>query len=101
MTSKDASISRKGEEKNVIQTKTPLKQVVGWEALNPQPLTIQGLEPSNDDDLLESEGDAKRLRRQLAKFQEANTPNGKHARTTGPSNDSSINVDKGARSRVP
>ncbi|CAL1413286.1 unnamed protein product [Linum trigynum] len=68
MTLKDASNSKKGEERSPVPTKTPLKQVVGREAINPQPLTIQGLEVSDDDDPSEDGEGAERLEEQLAEL---------------------------------
>ncbi|CAL1363148.1 unnamed protein product [Linum trigynum] len=68
MTLKDASNSKKGEERSPVPTKTPLKQVVGREAINPQPLTIQGLEVS-DDDAPPGDGEgAERLEEQLTEL---------------------------------
>ncbi|CAL1405848.1 unnamed protein product [Linum trigynum] len=68
MTLKDASNSKKGEERSPAPTKTPLKQVVGREAINPQPLTIQGLEASDDDDPSGDGEGAERLEGQLAEL---------------------------------
>ncbi|CAL1403332.1 unnamed protein product [Linum trigynum] len=70
MTLKDASNSKKGEEGSPAPTKTPLKQVVGREAINPQPLTIQGLEASDDDDPSGDGEDTERLGGQLEKLRE-------------------------------
>ncbi|CAL1361951.1 unnamed protein product [Linum trigynum] len=70
MTLKDASNSKKGEERSPAPTKTPIKQVVGREAINPQPLTIQSLEASDDDDPSGEGEDMERLEGQLAKLRE-------------------------------
>ncbi|CAL1408505.1 unnamed protein product [Linum trigynum] len=106
MTLKDASNSKKGEERSLAPTKTPIKQVVVREAINPQPQFIhQAWEHHPKFGSIRRRRSIRRGRRHGAPggptseaSGKASTSNGQHARPTGSSHDRVVSTDKGKRS---